>query len=114
MLATATEFCGVCRGRPRDTAEKFAGDWVVADAVRHYQTFPSERALGRISINWDYPRANGDRKFLFRWSRNHGLPSREGQRPSGTDQECEKQKIDRCGKAIGDYPCIGCGKNCHQ
>src|SRR4051794_15659539 len=43
MLATATEFCGFCRGRPRDTAEKFAGDWVVADAVRHYQTFPSER-----------------------------------------------------------------------
>jgi two-component sensor histidine kinase len=29
---------------------------------------------GRISINWDYPRANGDRKFLFRWSEAGGPP----------------------------------------
>jgi two-component sensor histidine kinase len=29
---------------------------------------------GRISINWDCPRANGNRKFLFRWLEAGGPP----------------------------------------
>jgi two-component sensor histidine kinase len=29
---------------------------------------------GRISISWDYPRADKDRKFLFRWSEAGGPP----------------------------------------